>query len=82
MMEEITTINIEAYIQEKYTSRMNTKKKKKIFFWKTRTKCFLLVTIKLSTSGQRKTVLDENRKIAGNMKSNWKTVNRYVNKYA
>ena len=30
-MEEITTINIEAYIQEKYTSRMNTKKKKKMF---------------------------------------------------
>lgn len=30
-MEEITTINIEAYIQEKYTSRMNTKKKKNVF---------------------------------------------------
>lgn len=81
MMEEITTINIEAYIQEKYTSRMNTPPKKKRF-WKTRTKCFLLVTIKLSTSGQGKTVLDENRKIAGNMKRDWKTVNRYVNKYA
>lgn len=36
----------------------------------------------LSTSGQRKTVLDENRKIAGKMKSDWKSVNRYVNKYA
>ena len=40
-MEEITTINIEAYIQEKYTSRMNTKKKKiafekwepSVFYW-------------------------------------------------
>ena len=39
-------------------------------------------TIKLSTSGMRKTVLDENRKIAGKIKSNWKSVNRYVNKYA
>ena len=39
-------------------------------------------TIKLSTSSQRKTVLDENRKIAGEMKSDWKSVNRYVNKYA
>lgn len=36
MMEEITTINIEAYIQEKYTSRMNTKKKKKKFFFEKR----------------------------------------------
>ena len=36
MMEEITTINIEAYIQEKYTSRMNTKKKKKNFFFEKR----------------------------------------------
>ena len=43
-MEEITTINIEAYIQEKYTSRMNTKKKKNCF-WKMRTKCFLLVDL-------------------------------------
>lgn len=31
MMEEITTINIEAYIQEKYTSRMNTPPQKKTF---------------------------------------------------
>ena len=85
-MEEITTINIECYIQEKYTSRMNTKKKKNVFekqepsvfYWQTCMKR----TIKLSTSSQRKTVLDENRKIAGEMKSDWKSVNRYVNKYA
>ena len=40
MMEEITTINIEAYIQEKYTSRMNTKKKKKNFFLKNENQVF------------------------------------------
>ena len=69
------------YFKNEYQKKKKNvfeKQEPSVFYWQTCMKR----TIKLSTSSQRKTVLDENRKIAGEMKSDWKSVNRYVNKYA